>query len=198
MAVASRVRCKYRDFTTTEAAEILNVSTITVQRAIDSRALKGYRLPGSLFRRVPRGALLQFMRDREYDQGRLRKFERKHGGRVGGRILFGPYSAPVVGKVIERLSEAELPQEVSIALVEDPVIFGQRSTATDILVVVLDISRAKSTSGYVSEFVNHVAATEILVLTDKAMTIRSGSCTRYKRTVTTEELFQDILARCTC
>ncbi|MEM6315227.1 MAG: response regulator, partial [Planctomycetota bacterium] len=50
-------------FTTGEAAEICKVSQQTIIRCFDSGRLKGFRVPGSRFRRIPREALIQFMRD---------------------------------------------------------------------------------------------------------------------------------------
>ena len=50
-------------FTTGEAAEICKVSQQTIIRCFDSGRLKGFRVPGSRFRRIPREALLQFMKD---------------------------------------------------------------------------------------------------------------------------------------
>jgi excisionase family DNA binding protein len=50
-------------FTTGEAAEICKVSQQTIIRCFDSGRLKGFRVPGSRFRRIPRDALLQFMKE---------------------------------------------------------------------------------------------------------------------------------------
>ena len=50
-------------FTTGEAAEICKVSQQTIIRCFDSGRLKGFRVPGSRFRRIPREALLQFMKE---------------------------------------------------------------------------------------------------------------------------------------
>ncbi|HEX8340954.1 MAG TPA: response regulator [Tepidisphaeraceae bacterium] len=50
-------------FTTGEAADICKVSQQTIIRCFDSGRLKGFRVPGSRFRRIPRDALLAFMRD---------------------------------------------------------------------------------------------------------------------------------------
>ena len=50
-------------YTTGEAAEICKVSQQTIIRCFDSGRLKGFRVPGSKFRRIPREALLQFMKD---------------------------------------------------------------------------------------------------------------------------------------
>lgn len=50
-------------FTTGEAADICKVSQQTIIRCFDSGRLKGFRVPGSRFRRIPREALVQFMKD---------------------------------------------------------------------------------------------------------------------------------------
>src|SRR3990172_4424020 len=49
-------------FTTGEVAQICKVSQQTVIRCFDSGRLKGFRVPGSRFRRVPREALVSFMK----------------------------------------------------------------------------------------------------------------------------------------
>ena len=50
-------------FTTGKAAEICNVSQQTIIRCFDSGRLKGFRIPGSKFRRIPRRNLIQFMKE---------------------------------------------------------------------------------------------------------------------------------------
>ncbi|MCH2595152.1 MAG: response regulator [Pirellulales bacterium] len=50
-------------FTTGEAAKICKVSQQTIIRCFDSGQLKGFRVPGSRFRRIPRDQLYTFMRD---------------------------------------------------------------------------------------------------------------------------------------
>ncbi|MCG8448769.1 MAG: response regulator [Pirellulales bacterium] len=50
-------------FTTGEAAKICKVSQQTIIRCFDSHQLKGFRVPGSRFRRIPRDNLYAFMRD---------------------------------------------------------------------------------------------------------------------------------------
>jgi excisionase family DNA binding protein len=52
-------------FTTGEAAEICKVSQQTIIRCFDSGRLQGFRVPGSRFRRIPRGELLRFMKTNE-------------------------------------------------------------------------------------------------------------------------------------
>ncbi|MEZ6067391.1 MAG: response regulator [Planctomycetaceae bacterium] len=50
-------------FTTGEAAKICKVSQQTIIRCFDSGQLKGFRVPGSRFRRIPRDVLYKFMKD---------------------------------------------------------------------------------------------------------------------------------------
>src|SRR3978361_987418 len=49
--------------TTGEAAKICKVSQQTIIRCFDSGQLKGFRVPGSRFRRIPRESLFRFMKD---------------------------------------------------------------------------------------------------------------------------------------
>jgi excisionase family DNA binding protein len=50
-------------YTTGEVAQICKVSQQTVIRCFDSGRLKGFRVPGSRFRRIPRESLIQFMQE---------------------------------------------------------------------------------------------------------------------------------------
>jgi len=50
-------------YTTGEAAKICKVSQQTIIRCFDSGQLKGFRVPGSRFRRIPRDQLFAFMKD---------------------------------------------------------------------------------------------------------------------------------------
>lgn len=50
-------------FTTGEVAEICKVSQQTVIRCFDNGRLRGFRVPGSRFRRIPRESLIQFMKE---------------------------------------------------------------------------------------------------------------------------------------
>ncbi|MDB5296542.1 MAG: response regulator receiver protein [Phycisphaerales bacterium] len=58
-------------FTTGEAADICKVSQQTIIRCFDSGRLKGFRVPGSRFRRIPRDALVAFMRDNNIPSDQL-------------------------------------------------------------------------------------------------------------------------------
>ena len=50
-------------YTTGEAAKICKVSQQTIIRCFDSGQLKGFRVPGSRFRRIPRDSLYRFMKE---------------------------------------------------------------------------------------------------------------------------------------
>jgi two-component system OmpR family response regulator len=50
-------------YTTGEVAQICNVSQQTVIRCFDSGKLKGFRVPGSRFRRIPRESMIAFMKE---------------------------------------------------------------------------------------------------------------------------------------
>jgi excisionase family DNA binding protein len=64
-------------FTTGEAAKICKVSQQTIIRCFDSGQLKGFRVPGSRFRRIPRDALYAFMRDNGIPTDALESGKRK-------------------------------------------------------------------------------------------------------------------------
>jgi excisionase family DNA binding protein len=64
-------------FTTGEVAEICNVSQQTIIRCFDSGKLQGFRVPGSKFRRIPRDALVQFMKENDIPLDLLDSGKRK-------------------------------------------------------------------------------------------------------------------------
>jgi excisionase family DNA binding protein len=49
-------------YTTGEAAAICRLSQQTIIRCFDSGQLQGFRVPGSKFRRIPRDAIIKFMK----------------------------------------------------------------------------------------------------------------------------------------
>lgn len=64
-------------FTTGEAAKICKVSQQTIIRCFDNGSLKGFRVPGSRFRRIPREQLFSFMRDNGIPTDALESSRRK-------------------------------------------------------------------------------------------------------------------------
>lgn len=64
-------------YTTGEVAEICRLSQQTIIRCFDNGQIEGFRVPGSRFRRIPRPALMKFMKDNkipldEMEDGRIR------------------------------------------------------------------------------------------------------------------------------
>lgn len=64
-------------YTTGEAAKICKVSQQTIIRCFDSGQLKGFRVPGSRFRRIPRDQLFAFMKDNGIPTEALESGKRK-------------------------------------------------------------------------------------------------------------------------
>ncbi len=64
-------------FTTGEAARICKVSQQTIIRCFDNGTLKGFRVPGSRFRRIPRDQLFAFMKDNGIPTDALESGKRK-------------------------------------------------------------------------------------------------------------------------
>lgn len=64
-------------FTTGEAAGVCNVSQQTIIRCFDSGRLKGFRIPGSRFRRIPRESLMAFMRENGIPTGNFEDGKKK-------------------------------------------------------------------------------------------------------------------------
>ena len=83
-------------FTTGEAAKICKVSQQTIIRCFDSGQLKGFRVPGSRFRRIPREALFRFMKENSIPTDALESGRR--------RILIVDDDQGVVDLIAEVLS----------------------------------------------------------------------------------------------
>jgi excisionase family DNA binding protein len=64
-------------YTTGEAAKICKVSQQTIIRCFDNGQLKGFRVPGSRFRRIPRDILYKFMKDNGIPTDALESGKRK-------------------------------------------------------------------------------------------------------------------------
>jgi excisionase family DNA binding protein len=64
-------------YTTGEAAKICKVSQQTIIRCFDSGQLKGFRVPGSRFRRIPRDVLYRFMKENGIPTDALESGKRK-------------------------------------------------------------------------------------------------------------------------
>ena len=71
------VMSKKTVFTTGEAAKICKVSQQTIIRCFDNGSLKGFRVPGSRFRRIPREQLYAFMKENGIPTEALESGKRK-------------------------------------------------------------------------------------------------------------------------
>jgi PleD family two-component response regulator len=64
-------------FSTGEAAQICGISQQTIIRCFDRGELKGFLVPGSKFRRIPRDNLIRFMKHNNISLGQLDSAKRK-------------------------------------------------------------------------------------------------------------------------
>lgn len=93
-------------FTTGEVAEICKVSQQTVIRCFDSGRLRGFRVPGSRFRRIPRDSLIQFMKENDIPLDQLE---------VGKRRVLVVDDEPTIVEMLVELLERDGRFEVQSA-----------------------------------------------------------------------------------
>ena len=87
-------------FTTGQVAKICKVAPRTVSKWFDSGRLRGYRIPGSQDRRIPREHLLRFLKEHGMPLGDLE-------AEVYHKILVVGADAPLLGSLREQLRELE-------------------------------------------------------------------------------------------
>lgn len=75
-------------FTTGQVAKICKVAPRTVSKWFDSGRLKGYRIPGSQDRRIPREHLIRFLKDHHMPLGDLEEEELHKVLLIGTEKLF--------------------------------------------------------------------------------------------------------------
>jgi two-component system response regulator RpaA len=75
-------------FTTGQVAKICQVAPRTVSKWFDSGRLKGYRIPGSQDRRIPRDQLIRFLKDNGMPLGQLEEEEWHKVLVIGAEKLF--------------------------------------------------------------------------------------------------------------
>ena len=78
-------------FTTGQVAKICKVAPRTVSKWFDSGRLRGYRIPGSQDRRIPREHLIRFLKEHGMPLGEL------EDEAVGKILLVGAEAAAVTG-----------------------------------------------------------------------------------------------------
>lgn len=93
-------------FTTGEVARICNVAPRTVSKWFDSGQLRGYRIPGSKDRRIPKAHLLRFMRAHGIPLGELE---------TGQVLLLIVDDDPDLTAILKESLEADGHYEVAVA-----------------------------------------------------------------------------------
>ena len=87
-------------FTTGQVAKICKVAPRTVSKWFDSGRLRGYRIPGSQDRRIPREHLLRFLKEHNMPLGDLE-------AEVYHKILVVGADAPLLSSLREQLREGD-------------------------------------------------------------------------------------------
>ena len=87
-------------FTTGQVAKICKVAPRTVSKWFDSGRLRGYRIPGSQDRRIPREHLLRFLKEHGMPLGDLE-------AEVYHKILVVGADAPLLGTLRDNLRESD-------------------------------------------------------------------------------------------
>src|SRR6201986_722205 len=87
-------------FTTGQVAKICKVAPRTVSKWFDSGRLRGYRIPGSQDRRIPREHLLRFLKEHGIPRGDL-------GAKVSQKVLVVGADPPMLSSLREHLREGD-------------------------------------------------------------------------------------------
>jgi len=87
-------------YTTGQVAKICKVAPRTVSKWFDSGRLRGYRIPGSQDRRIPRDNLLRFLKEYGMPLGELE-------AEVFNKILVVGADAPLLAMLRENLRESD-------------------------------------------------------------------------------------------
>jgi len=87
-------------YTTGQVAKICKVAPRTVSKWFDSGRLRGYRIPGSQDRRIPREHLLRFLKEHGMPLGDLE-------AEVYNKILVVGADAPLLGQIRDNLKESD-------------------------------------------------------------------------------------------
>lgn len=127
-------------YTTGQVAKVCHVAPRTVSKWFDSGRLRGYRIPGSQDRRIPRLDLLQFLRDSQMDIGTLEMLDDDY------RILYIGNDEGFEGKLCQHGKFA-----VTRANARDAV---QAATQTLPMCVVIDWSLPDNEAGKAANLIN--------------------------------------------
>ncbi len=113
-------------FTTGEAARICGISQQTIIRCFDLGKLKGYRVPGSRFRRIPKKELRRFMEENQIASTALKLNILVLTGSESAASMKASFSARLNGHAGD------------VVCVTDTLSFGERNFDLHPSVIVLD------------------------------------------------------------
>ena len=123
-------------FTTGQVAKICKVAPRTVSKWFDSGRLRGYRIPGSQDRRIPREALIRFLKEYGMPLGELEEEEWHKVLIIGAEKLF-------IDRVKELLPESEdFKYEIAQSGFEAGVM--AKSFQPDTIIIDLALGRAEA------------------------------------------------------
>ncbi len=123
-------------FTTGQVAKICQVAPRTVSKWFDSGRLKGYRIPGSQDRRIPRDQLIRFLKENGMPLGKLEEEEWHKILVIGAEKLF-------IDRVKEILPESEdFKYEIAQSGFEAGIMAG--SIHPDTIIVDLALGRSEA------------------------------------------------------
>ena len=120
-------------FTTGQVAKICKVAPRTVSKWFDSGRLRGYRIPGSQDRRIPREHLIRFLKEHGMPLGEL------EDEALGKLLLVG-----IDGRTQGSLNEAITPEEFKIEIAASGFEAGIQAESLHPDCVVIDFAMGRS------------------------------------------------------
>jgi len=133
-------------FTTGQVAKIWQVAPRTVSKWFDSGRLRGYRIPGSQDRRIPRDALIRFLKENGMPMGNLEEESWHKILIIGAEKLF-----------IDRLREL-LPEDDDFKYEEASSGFAAGSAAHSFHpdTIVIDLSMGRSEGLQIAQYMRRI------------------------------------------
>ncbi|MCA9285067.1 MAG: response regulator [Phycisphaerales bacterium] len=165
--------------TTGEVARICNVASRTVSKWFDQGRLRGYRIPGSKDRRIPKSELIRFMREHQIPLDGLTS--------GNTRVLIVDADTAIV-EPLQRILSSETNYEVRTAT--NSFLAGIECERFRPHVMLLDIHMA---DGDISRLLEHLRKNEDLVIT--RIIAMSGKLTEGQIAQLTHRGFDGILRK---
>ncbi len=133
-------------FTTGQVAKICQVAPRTVSKWFDTGKLKGYRIPGSQDRRIPREALIRFLRDNGMPMGNLEEESWHKILLIGAEKLF-----------VDRLKEL-LPEDEEYKYEEASSGFAAGSAAHSFHpdTIIIDLSMGRTEGLQIAQYMRRI------------------------------------------